>query len=155
MKKIIALLMFVLIAAAPAVAQNYASVTARKANIRACAGTNCAIKWYAWKYTPVVKIKTNEQKDWVLVKDFEGYQGWISADLLSSNGAFAAKVDVNVRANPTASADIVCTVEKGYPFKYLAEKGQWYQVIDDPEKTNQGNCKGWVYAPNMWGFVTK
>ena len=155
MKKLVAFLLFVLIAAAPAVAQNYATVTAKKANIRACAGTNCKIKWYAWKYTPVIKIKTNEAKDWVLVKDFEGYQGWISASLLGSTGGYAAKVDVNVRTSPNASADILCTVKKGYPFKYLAQQGQWIQVMDNPEKTSQGVCKGWVYAPNMWGFATK
>ena len=153
MKKLVALLMFLSVIAAPALAQKYASVTAHKANIRACAGTDCAIKWYAWKYTPVIMLKTNEKKDWVLVKDFEGYQGWISANLLSSDGAFAAKVDVNVRATPTASGNLVCTVEKGYPFKYLAQKGQWYQVIDNPENTKEGPCKGWVYAPNMWGFT--
>jgi len=155
MKKLVAFLLFVLIAAAPAVAQNYASVTASVANVRKGAGTSYPVKWRVWKYTPVIKIKTNEAKDWVLIKDFEGYQGWISASLLGSTGAFAATKDVNVRANPTASADILCTVKKGYPFKYVSQQGQWIQVLDNPEKASQGVCKGWVYAPNMWGFASK
>jgi SH3-like domain-containing protein len=117
MKKLIALFSFCILASAPAFAQKYASVNAKEANIRTCAGTNCAIKWHAWRYTPVIMIKANEEKDWVLVKDFEGYQGWISASLLSPNGGMSAKTDLNVRATPSASGDIVCTVEKGYPFK--------------------------------------
>ena len=152
MKKLIALLALVVLVSIPATAQKYASVNAKRANIRTCAGTNCAVKWYAWRYTPVIMIKTNETKDWVLVKDFEGYQGWISASLLSPNGGMSAKQDVNVRQSPSASADIVCTVEKGYPFKYLSKKGKWIQVQDEPEKASEGVCKGWIYNANLWGF---
>ncbi|MBQ8032522.1 MAG: SH3 domain-containing protein, partial [Elusimicrobiaceae bacterium] len=101
---------------------------------------------------PVIMLKTNEEKDWVLVKDFEGYQGWISAPLLSPEGGMSAKLDVNVRKSPSANSDIVCTVEKGYPFKYLAKKGKWIQVKDEPENAKGGVCKGWVYNANLWGF---
>ena len=152
MKKIISLLALVAFLTVPAVAQKYASVNAKRANIRTCAGTKCAIKFYAWRYTPVIMVKTNEDKSWVMVKDFEGYTGWISADLLSPNGGMSAKVDVNVRKDASASADIVCTVEKGYPFKYLARKGRWIQVVDEPANAKEGTCKGWVYATNLWGF---
>ncbi len=152
MKKLIALFVLFLFVASPAFAQKYASVNAKEANIRTCAGTNCAIKWHAWRYTPVIMIKTNETKDWVLVKDFEGYQGWISASLLSPNGGMSAKTDLNVRATPSASGDIVCTVEKGYPFKYISKQGKWIQVSDEPLKAADGVCKGWVYNANLWGF---
>lgn len=152
MKKIIALIALFVFAGAPVFAQKYASVNAKRANIRSCAGTKCSIKWYAWKYTPVIMVKTNEDKSWVLVKDFEGFSGWISADLLSPNGGMSAKVDVNVRQEPSASAEIACTVEKGYPMKYLAKKGKWIQVVDDPADAKAGKCKGWVYNSNLWGF---
>ena len=152
MKKLIALVALVLLVGIPATAQKYASVNAKRANIRSCAGSNCAIKWYAWLYTQVIMLKTNEEKDWVLVKDFEGYQGWISAPLLSPEGGMSAKLDVNVRKSPSANSDIVCTVEKGYPFKYLAKKGKWIQVKDEPENAKGGVCKGWVYNANLWGF---
>lgn len=152
MKKIIALIALLTFAGAPVFAQKYASVNAKRANIRSCAGTKCSIKWYAWKYTPVIMVKTNEDKSWVLVKDFEGFSGWISADLLSPAGGMSAKVDLNVRQDPSASAEIVCTVEKGYPFKYLAKKGSWIQVVDDPADPKAGQCKGWVYNANLWGF---
>ena len=113
MKKLVAICTLMLLVSAPVFAQKYASVNAKRANIRTCAGTKCAIKFYMWKYTPVIMVKTNEDKSWVLVKDFEGYNGWISADLLSPKGGMSAKVDLNVRKEPSASADIVCTVEKG------------------------------------------
>lgn len=152
MKKIIALVALLAFAGAPVFAQKYASVNAKRANIRSCAGTKCSIKWYAWRYTPVIMVKTNEDKSWVLVKDFEGFSGWISADLLSPAGGMSAKVDLNVRKDPSASADIVCTVEKGYPMKYLAKKGKWIQVVDDPADPKAEKCKGWVYNSNLWGF---
>ena len=152
MKKIASVFVMFLLACAPVFAQKYASVNAKKANIRSCPGTNCAVKWYAWKYTPVIMIKTNETKDWVLVKDFEGFNGWISASLLSPRGAMAATVDLNVRKGPGVSNEIVCTVEKGYPFKYLSKKGSWIEVEDDPVNKSEGVCKGWVYAQNLWGF---
>ena len=152
MKKIVSIFVLFLLVSAPAFAQKYASVKAKRANIRTCAGTKCAIKWYAWKYTPVIMVKTNETKDWVLVKDFEGFNGWISADLLSPAGSMAAKVDLNVRKAPGVSSEVVCTVEKGYPFKYISKKGAWIQVQDDPAKKAEGVCKGWVYAKNLWGF---
>ena len=106
MKKLIALTALFLLVSAPAFAQKYASVNAKRANIRTCAGTSCAVKFYMWRYTPVLMLKTNEDKSWVLVRDFEGYQGWISASLLSPNGGMSATVDLNVRQSPSANADI-------------------------------------------------
>ena len=54
MKKVLALFTLILFVTAPVFAQKYASVNAKRANIRACAGTKCAIKWYAWRYTPLI-----------------------------------------------------------------------------------------------------
>ncbi len=152
MKKIAVLFSLFLFVCAPAFAAKYASVNAKRANIRTCAGTQCAVKFYMWRYTPVIMLQTNETKDWVLVKDFEGYQGWISASLLSPNGGMSAKVDLNVRATPSANGNIVCTVQKGYPLKYISKQGKWIQVKDEPENAKDGVCKGWVYNANLWGF---
>ncbi len=152
MKKIASVFVMFLLVSAPVFAQKYASVNAKKANIRTCPSTKCEVKWYAWKYTPVIMVKTNEAKDWVLVKDFEGFNGWISASLLSPKGGMSAAVDLNVRKGPGVSNEIVCTVEKGYPFKYISKKGSWIEVEDDPANKSEGVCKGWVYAKNLWGF---
>lgn len=152
MKKIAAVVLLLSFVCAPVFAQKYASVNTTKANIRTCAGTKCAVKWYAWKYTPVIMLKTSPDKEWVQVKDFEGFTGWISASLLSANGGMSAKVDVNVRKGPGVSNEIVCTVEKGYPFKYISKKGSWIEVEDDPANPKEGKCRGWIYNQNLWGF---
>lgn len=152
MKKIVAVAVLLGLVGIPAFAQKYASVNTKKANIRTCAGTKCAVKWYAWKYTPLLMIKTSSDKQWVQVKDFEGFTGWISASLLSPNGGMSAKVDLNVRKGPGVSNEIVCTVEKGYPFKYISKKGSWIEVEDDPADAKQGKCRGWIYNQNLWGF---
>ncbi len=151
MKKITAVVLMLGLVA-PVFAQKYASVNTTKANIRTCAGTKCAVKWYAWKYTPLIMVKASSDKEWVQVKDFEGFSGWISSSLLSPNGGMSAKVDLNVRKGPGTSTEIVCTVEKGYPFKYISKKGNWIQVEDDPADKKQGKCRGWVYNQNLWGF---
>ena len=152
MKKIAAIVLLFGFVCAPVFGQKYASINTTKANVRACAGTKCAVKFYAWKYTPVLMLSTNSSKDWVQIKDFEGFTGWISASLLSPNGGMSATTDLNVREKPGVNSGIVCTVEKGYPFKYISRKGSWIEVEDDPEKPAQGKCHGWVYNQNLWGF---
>ena len=152
MKKIAAVVLLLGFVCAPVFAQKYASINTTKANIRTCAGTKCAVKWYAWKYTPVIMLKTNADKDWVQVKDFEGFTGWVSSSLLSAKGGMSAKIDLNVRKGPSTSHEIVCTVEKGYPFKYISKKGSWIEVEDDPANVKEGKCRGWVYNQNLWGF---
>ena len=152
MRKIAAIALLLSFACAPVFAQKYASINTTKANIRACAGTKCAVKWYAWKYTPLLMIKASPDKQWVQVKDFEGFTGWVSASLLSANGGMSAKVDLNVRKGPGTSNPIVCTVEKGDPFKYSSKKGSWIEVEDDPANPKEGKCHGWIYNQNLWGF---
>ncbi|WP_178337464.1 SH3 domain-containing protein [Candidatus Avelusimicrobium facis] len=152
MKKIAAAALLVCFVSAPLLAQKYASINTTKANIRTCAGTKCAVKFYAWKYTPVIMVKASPDKEWVQVKDFEGFTGWVSSSLLSPKGGMSAKVDLNVRKGPGVSNEIVCTVEKGYPFKYISKKGSWIEVEDDPADPKQGKCRGWIFNKNLWGF---
>lgn len=152
MKKMIGLLVLAVFAALPVAAQKYASISAKEVNVRTCAGASCAVKFHMWRYTPVLMLKANEDKSWVLIKDFEGYSGWVSANLLSARGGMSAKVDLNVRQSPSANSDIVCTVERGYPFKYVSRQGKWIQVVDEPENASEGKCQGWVYNANLWGF---
>ena len=64
MKKIVSIFVLFLLVSAPAFAQKYASVKAKRANIRTCAGTKCAIKWYAWKYTPVINGLQAPSRRW-------------------------------------------------------------------------------------------
>ncbi|ACC97820.1 Uncharacterized protein conserved in bacteria DUF1058 [Elusimicrobium minutum Pei191] len=150
MKKILAVTLL-LAFAAPAFAAKFATVSSYEANIRSCAGTKCAVKWKAWKYTPLQMIGLSKDKVWVQVKDFEGHTGWIHNTLLSTQIGLSATSDVNIRQSPSSNAPIVCTVEKGYALKFISKNGGWYQVQDEPADKNKGICKGWVYSAYVWG----
>jgi len=150
MKKLLTVSLLLCLTAATAFAAKYATVATATANIRACGGTNCKILWRAWKYTPLKMGAVSKDKQWVHVTDFEGHEGWISAGLLSTAIGVSTKMDVNVRQTPSASAPIVCTVEKGYTFRFISKKGGWYEVEDNPEVPAEGKCRGWVFAENVW-----
>jgi SH3-like domain-containing protein len=152
MKKItkISLCLVVLLAAANAfAAAKYASVGTSAANIRSCASTKCAIKFKVWKYTPLEMISVSPDKEWVEVKDFEGFTGWIDKDLLAETPGMSAKSDANVRTEARGDAPIAWVVEKGYSFKYTGEKsGAWLKVTDDE------GTEGWINQSVVWGFLT-
>ncbi len=128
-------------------AAKYASVNVKEGNVRKCASTQCAVKFKVWKYTPLEMLSVSKDKQWVEVKDFEGFTGWIHKDLLSETPALSVKVDANIRQSPSGSADVVWVVEKGYPLKFLKKQGAWLQVTDDD------GLKGWISASLTWGFL--
>ena len=92
-------------------------------------------------------LSVSKDKQWVEVKDFEGYTGWIHKDLLSETPGLSAKVDANIRQSPSGSSDVVWVVEKGYPLKFLKKQGAWLQVSDGE------GLKGWISASLTWGFL--
>lgn len=137
----------VLLASNAFAAAKYASVGAKEVNIRKCASTKCAVKFKAWKYTPLEMLGVSKDKQWVEVKDFEGFRGWIHKDLLSETPGLSAKSDINVRTAPGTNAEVAWVVEKGYPLKFVKKQGTWYQVADDE------GTKGWVSSSVVWGFT--
>ena len=128
-------------------AAKFASIGVKEGNVRACPGAKCAVKFKVWKYTPVEMLGVSKDKNWVEIKDFEGYRGWVHKDLLSETPGFSAKMDANVRSAPRADAPIAWTVEKGYSFKFLKREGAWLQVTDD------AGTKGWINQSVVWGFT--
>jgi SH3-like domain-containing protein len=122
----------------------YATVGVPEANVRKCGSTKCSVKFKVWKYTP---LQVSKDKNWVEVKDFRGFRGWIHKDLLSETPGVSATSDVNIRKSPSTSAEIAWIVKKGYPLKVLKKEGSWYQVTDDE------NTKGWVHSSVVWGFA--
>lgn len=128
-------------------AAKYASISVKRGNVRTCPSMDCKIKFYMWKYTPVEMISVSDDKNWVEVKDFEGYRGWVHKTLLDETPAMSAKEDVNVRSCAGDNCEKNWIVKKGYSFKFLERKGNWYKVTDDDKTT------GWVYNRNLWGFT--
>ena len=155
MKKLLSTIIFLALAVTPALAAKFASVSSETANIRSCGGTNCAVKWKAWRYTPLAMTAVSKDKAWVQVKDFEGHTGWIHNTLLGTTVGVSAKTDLNVRKDASASAEIACTVEKGYAFRFHEKKGNWLRVSDSPEKKGDPVCEGWVFAANVWAPAVK
>lgn len=49
--------------------------------------------------------------------------------------------DVNIRAKPTTSSDVLWELVRGYPLQVQKRQGKWLQVRDFEETL------GWVYAP--------
>ncbi len=128
-------------------AAKYANISVKRGNVRTCPSMDCDIKFYMWKYTPVEMLSTSDDKEWVEVKEFEGYRGWVHKTLLGETPGMSAKQDVNVRSGAGDNNPAVWVVKKGYSFKFLERKGNWYKVTDDAETT------GWVYNRNLWGFT--
>ena len=119
------------------------SVKANIANIRSGPNTSDAVIWQVEKYHPLNVVK--KKGSWFLFEDFEGDRGWIHASLLVNTKTVIVKNDkCNVRSGPGTGNDIRFTVDKGVPFKVLAEKGKWLQVI------HADGDKGWIHQSLVW-----
>jgi SH3-like domain-containing protein len=145
--KTAAVLAAFLIAGNAFAAAKYASIGVKEGNVRSCASTKCAVKFKVWKYTPVEMLNVSKDKNWVEVRDFEGFKGWAHKDILSETPGMSAKSDANVRTEPSVSAPVAWTVEKGYSLKFLKKQGAWLQVTDD------AGTKGWINQSVVWGFT--
>ena len=125
----------------------FASVHVKEGKVRSCASMKCSKKFLVWKYTPLEMFGVSKDHQWVQVKDFEGYTGWIHKDLLSETPAVVAKYDINIRKKPDVSSEVAWVVEKGYPLRFVKKEGSWLQVEDDDD------VKGWVHSSVVWGFL--
>ena len=139
----IVLACLLLLAAAGVVHAQRLSVKANIANIRSGPNTSDAVIWQVEKYHPLKVVQ--KQGSWYLFEDFEGDRGWIHSSLLADTRAVIVKNDkCNVRSGPGTKNDIRFTVDKGVPFKVLAEKGKWLQVI------HADGDKGWIHQSLVW-----
>lgn len=128
-------------------AAKYATIGVKEGNVRNCASTKCSIKFKVWKYTPVEMLGVSKDKQWVEIKDFEGFRGWVHKDLLSETPGFSTKSDANIRVSPASDAAVAWVVEKGYSLKFIKKQGSWYNVTDDAGTT------GWIHQSVVWGFT--
>jgi len=138
------LTLFVLTPTRPCLAADYAYVNKDGANIRSAPDTKKDLLWEVFKDFPLQVIK--RQKDWVQVKDFEGDQGWIYANLLSSKEKrIIVKANTaNMRSEPTKDAKVVATVKYGVVFTALEKKGEWLKV------KHEDGTSGWISNTLVW-----
>jgi SH3-like domain-containing protein len=115
-----------------------------KANIRSGPGTGYKKLWTAPKYTPLEMLC--KYPDWYVVRDFEGFVGWVYAPLVEKGPALIVKVkQALARAGPGPDESPIWNVPKGYPMKVLERKGKWFHIEDAEGE------KAWIYEDVVWG----
>jgi hypothetical protein len=70
------------------------------------------------------------------------------SDIPKANGSKAMAVvvrDVNVRANPSASATVLSKLPRGLKVAIIEQRGSWTMVQVENSRGNTGPRRGWVY----------
>lgn len=116
----------------------------KEANVRSGPATTYKKLWTSTKHTPFEVLCKYEK--WYVVRDFEGFVGWVYEPLVEKGPAVIVKVkQALARSGPGPEESAVWNVPKGYPMKVLNKKGKWYNVEDaDGEKA-------WIYEDVLWG----
>lgn len=129
---------------APSFAADYVSVNKDGANVRSGPDIKKDLLWEVFKDFPLQVI--SRQKEWMQIKDFEGDQGWIFANLVSSKEkrVIVKANSVNMRSEPSKDAKSVATVKYGVVFTPLEKKGDWLKVKHEDGTT------GWISKTLVW-----
>jgi SH3-like domain-containing protein len=127
----------------PAMAADYVSVSKDGANIRSGPDAKKDLLWEVFKDFPLQVVK--RQKEWIQIKDFEGDQGWIFANLTSKEKRVIVKATTaNMRNEPKKDAPVVATVKYGVVFTPVEKKGEWLKV------KHEDGTSGWIVKSLLW-----
>jgi SH3-like domain-containing protein len=126
-----------------AMAADYVAVTKDGANIRSGPDPKKDLLWEVFKDFPLQVVK--RQKEWLQIKDFEGDQGWIFANLVSKEKRVIVKATTaNMRNEPKKDAPVVATVKYGVVFTPVEKKGEWLKV------KHEDGTSGWIASALLW-----
>lgn len=86
---------------------------------------------------------TSAQGNWYQTT-YQGKSGWVSADYVNivtayKQGKITASGGLNIRANPSTTADILTTIPERATVTLAEDRGEWYKV------TYRGTS-GWIFA---------
>ena len=124
------------------------SVAVNEANFRKGPSTQHEILFSAIRHYPVRELK--RIKDWVLVEDFEGEQGWVAARLVTRKPAVIVRVNrANMRAKPTVKAAVVHKAERGEVYRVTGKKGRWLKLSAGED------LNGWLRGDLAWGATRR
>ncbi len=127
----------------PGQAVEYVSVTKDGANVRSAPDPKKDVLWEVFKDYPLQVVK--RQKDWVQVKDFEGDEGWIYANLINKERHVIVKANnANLRFEPKKDGKLVAAVKYGVVFTPLEKKGEWLKV------KHEAGTTGWILDSLIW-----
>jgi len=115
-------------------------------------GSDHAIEWqYVRKHLPVEVI--NEYELWREVRDADGTQGWISANMLSGERyvmVIAPKGSKQHRAplrnRPDGKAKVIAVAETGVIAELKHCPDNWCEIA-------AGNRTGWIERSALWGVL--
>jgi len=112
--------------------------------IRSGPGTSHDILGHMNKGTSYLKL--GEQEEWVRI-DFKNDEGWVHKDYISVTAVASSasqteeKIvqveNLNVRENPSLSAEVIDQLDKGVTVKVISEKGNWSNI-------SYNDQEGWV-----------
>lgn len=125
-------------------------VKANQLNVRRGPGTNYSVIMRVSDHYPylVLDRASGGTRGWLKVMDFDGDQGWISANLVTFVPYVITQLDrSNIRSGPDQErASVAFTAERGVLLKVLEEKRGWLRVRHDDGDT------GWVSAKIVFGW---
>lgn len=132
------------VAASPAIAQQMVSVATDEVNMRSGPGTQHAADWRLDRGFPLKVI--GSQRSWLKVIDFENDTGWVHRPLTSSTAYHIVKTKVaNMRSQPSIGSRVVARFAYGDVLKTLEHKGGWVKLQRD-------GVRGWVARRLLWGW---
>jgi SH3-like domain-containing protein len=87
---------------------------------------------------------------WLKVRDFRGYEGWVSGGLIDRRPSVVVRVRAaNVRSGPGRAHDVLYTADRGVAFAVRATRGEWLEV------EHADGARGWVHRRVVWGADRK
>ncbi len=129
---------------ADAASKTIIRVKEKEANVRSGPATSYKKLWTATKYTPFEVLC--KYQNWYVVRDFEGFVGWVYEPLLEDGPAVIVnQKQALARSGPGPEESAIWNLPKGYPMKVLEKKGKWFRVEDAEGE------KAWIYEDVLWG----
>lgn len=136
--------------AAPLAAQErevpyWASIKAETLNLRAGPGRDYPVRWvYHRAGLPLKVVRVHE--GWRLVRDPDGDEGWVTANLLSKDrgGIVIGKGLAAIRAKPSDGSQLRWNAEPGVVGRIEDCDDGWCEI-------DVGGRRGYMRADRLWG----
>jgi SH3-like domain-containing protein len=133
---------------APAEPSRYVRVRADTVNLRERPSTSADRVTFLYEDDPLQVL--GRRAGWVKVRDFRGYEGWVSGGLIDQRPSVVVRVRAaNVRSGPGRAHDVLYTADRGVAFRVRATRGEWLEV------EHADGARGWVHRRVGWGADRK
>ena len=123
----------------------WASIKAAVLNLRAGPGRDYPVRWvYHRQGLPLKVVRVHE--GWRLVRDPDGDEGWVTANLLSKDrgGGVIGHGRAAIRAKPTDGSQLRWNAEPGVVGKIEDCDDGWCEI-------DVGGRRGYMRADRLWG----